>query len=98
MLLNSLPGIRGLNWRLVATANALYGGLSEANTKQPRKDLNGKILLPVPSLGRLPYVEVGYGIENIFKFVRVDFLHRVTYRDSPNATNFGIKVGAQFRL
>ena len=98
LLLNSLPGIRGLNWRLVATANALYGDLSEANTKQPRKDLNGKILLPVPSLGRLPYVEVGYGIENIFKFVRVDFLHRITYRDSPNATNFGIKVGAQFRL
>ncbi|GAC1375374.1 MAG: DUF5686 and carboxypeptidase-like regulatory domain-containing protein [Hymenobacter sp.] len=98
LLLNSLPGIRGLNWRLVATANLLYGSLSAANTKQPRKNMDGAVLPPIPSLGQLPYVEVGYGIENIFKFVRVDFIHRLTYRDSPDATNFGIKVGAQFRL
>jgi hypothetical protein len=50
-------------------------------------------------------VEVGYGFENIFKFIRVDFIHRLTYRNQPNARpdepaprNFGIKVGAQFRL
>lgn len=98
LLLNSLPGIRGLNWRLVATGNLLYGSLSEANTKQPRKTHDGQERPPIPSLGKLPYVEVGYGIENIFKFVRVDFIHRVTYRDSPDATNFGVKVGAQFRL
>ena len=98
LLLNSIPLIRRLNWRLVATANALYGGLSEANTKQPRKLLDGTVQAPIPSLGQLPYVEVGYGIENIFRFVRVDFLHRVTYRNSPDATNFGVKIGAQFRL
>jgi hypothetical protein len=45
-----------------------------------------------------PYIEAGYGIENIFKFVRVDFIHRLTYRDLPNAKNFGVKLGAQFRL
>ena len=98
LLLNSLPLVRGLNWRLVATANVLYGSLSNANTRQPRRGPDGREQLPIPSLGRLPYVEVGYGVENIFKFVRVDFIHRVTYRDSPDATTFGIKVGAQFRL
>jgi hypothetical protein len=53
----------------------------------------------------MPYVEVGYGVENIFKFIRVDFIHRLTYRnasstspDEPAPRNFGIKVGAQFRL
>ena len=41
---------------------------------------------------------MSYGVENIFKFVRVDFLHRVTYRDLPGARNFGVKLTAQFRL
>ena len=43
-------------------------------------------------------MEVGYGIENIFKFLRVDFIHRLTYRNIPGTSDFGIKVGAQFRL
>jgi len=106
LFLNSIPGIRALNWRLVGTANLLYGSLSAANTVQPRRDALGHELAPIPTLDRLPYVEVGYGIENIFKFIRVDFIHRLTYRDQPETTipsttqhsNFGIKVGAQFRL
>ena len=106
LLLNSIPGIRALNWRLVGTANLLYGSLSASNTVQPRRDMQGHELAPIPTLDKQPYVEVGYGIENIFKFIRVDFIHRVTYREQPerdntgSATheNFGIKVGAQFRL
>ena len=106
LLLNSIPGIRGLNWRLVGTANLLYGDLSAANTTQPRRDLNGHPLAPIPTLNKEPYLEAGYGIENIFKFIRVDFIHRLTYREQPTERvpfasehrNFGIKVGAQFRL
>ena len=92
LVLNSIPGIRALNWRFVATGNVLYGKLSDrsrrANSDTP--DLPGPI--------SIPYVEVGYGVENIFKFLRVDFIHRLTYRDTPGTSNFGIKVGAQFRL
>ncbi|WP_081867465.1 DUF5686 and carboxypeptidase-like regulatory domain-containing protein [Hymenobacter sp. IS2118] len=98
LFLNSLPGIRRLNLRFVGTANILYGGLSASNAEQPRTDTNGELLPILRPLGRQPYVEVGYGLENIFKFVRVDFIHRLTYRDSPGARTFGIKVGAQFRL
>jgi hypothetical protein len=102
--LNSIPGIRSFNWRLVATANVLYGRLSTFNQRQPL-DMQGRPQAPLPTLGKLPYVEVGYGVENIFKFIRVDFIHRLTYRnaaptapDEPAPRNFGIKVGAQFRL
>ena len=99
-IMNTIPGVRALNWRLVATGNILYGGLSERNQRLPN-DRRG----PLPTLGSAPYVEVGYGFENIFKFIRVDFIHRLTYRnavstrlDEPNPRNFGIKLGAQFRL
>ena len=92
LVLNSIPGIRALNWRFVATGNVLYGKLSDrsrrANGNTP--DLPGPI--------SIPYVEVGYGVENIFKFIRVDFIHRLTYRNTPDTNTFGIKVGAQFRL
>ena len=106
LFLNSIPVVRALNLRLVGTANVLYGGLSDGNAHQPRKRISGKALPPFRQFGDLPYVEVGYGIENIFKFVRVDFIHRLTYRDYTEAevlaknkhSNFGIKVGAQFRL
>ena len=62
LFLNSIPGIRGLNWRLVATANLLYGSLSAANTSQPRRDIQGHELAPIPTLDRQPYVEAGYGV------------------------------------
>ena len=92
LLVNSIPGVRALNWRLVATSNVLYGKLSDRS-----RLINGNTTdLPGPI--SVPYVEVGYGIENIFKFIRVDFIHRLTYRDTPDTSNFGIKVGAQFRL
>ncbi|WP_161806964.1 hypothetical protein [Hymenobacter sp. AT01-02] len=49
-------------------------------------------------MGSLPYAEVGYGIENILRVARVDFLHRLTYRNSPGARTFGVKVSFQFKL
>jgi hypothetical protein len=99
LLLNAVPGIRDLDWRLVASANLLYGGLSTTNANLlPPTDRNGIPLTRFQSLGAVPYTEISYGVENIFKFVRVDFLHRVTYRDLPGARNFGVKLTAQFRL
>ena len=100
LLLNAIPVIRQLNWRLVGTANILYGELSER-----ARYANGN----VPELGSIhePYIEAGYGVENIFKFLRVDFIHRLTYRDQlpfsfynapDRSSNFGVKFSAQFRL
>ncbi|MFT7364066.1 MAG: hypothetical protein ACI9UV_002273 [Algoriphagus sp.] len=57
---------------------------------------------PLKTFGRLdptkPYVELGYGVENIFKFFRVDFFHRMTYLDNPGAKPFSVKVSAQIIL
>ncbi|SNR51452.1 DUF5686 and carboxypeptidase-like regulatory domain-containing protein [Hymenobacter mucosus] len=99
-LLNSIPAIKQLNWRLVATGNVLWGGVSEANRRiNPAQDpITGGPLPSFQSLGSLPYAEVGYGIENILRVARVDFLHRLTYRNSPGARTFGVKVSFQFKL
>jgi len=98
-LTNSVPALKKLDWRLLVTGNLLYGGVSQANRAiTPVVDIDGMPLPTFQALGRAPYAEIGYGVENIFKVVRVDFLHRLTYRDSPGARNFGVKFSFQFKL
>lgn len=93
-LLNRIPLMRKLKWRLVGTSNIIYGGMQEKNrqliadgSSQPGFLSKGK-----------PYVELGYGVENIFQIFRVDFIHRLSYLNNPDVRNFGILFSAQFAL
>ena len=85
---------------MVATGNILYGHLSDENLKLlPAEDMHGRQLESFNQFTKgTPYAEVGYGFENIFKFIRVQAFHRLTYRNVPNSNNFGIKVAAQFSI
>ncbi|SMD45015.1 CarboxypepD_reg-like domain-containing protein [Aquiflexum balticum DSM 16537] len=98
--LNQIPLIKKLKWRAVANANVLWGSVSDKNLSNS-SDLDGSGN-PIPAFGRLdastPYIELGYGIENIFKFFRVDAFHRITYLDNPGANSFGVKISAQIIL
>jgi hypothetical protein len=100
LLLNKIPLVRTLNWRLLGTANILYGSLRQENIDIISEyDPEGN---PIPGFNYLdpkrPYIELGYGIENILKFIRVDGVHRLTYRDNPNAQKFTFKISFQFKL
>lgn len=100
-LLNRIPLLRKLKWRMVGTANVLYGGMSDMNRKlvvDAPDDPDGAYRPGYMQRG-LPYIELGYGVENIFKFLRVDFVHRLSYlKDYPDARRFGVFVSAQFSL
>jgi hypothetical protein len=98
LFFDRIPLVKKLKLRFLVTGNALVGSLRQANVDIIPAEYQG---MPVPrpnALGRIPYLEVGYGIENIFRFIRVDFLHRLTYRNNPEATNFGVRVTAHFSL
>ncbi|QHW00888.1 DUF5686 and carboxypeptidase-like regulatory domain-containing protein [Spirosoma endbachense] len=91
LLFNRLPLLRRLKWRELVTAKVLVGSVSSANLAMiPSTDAQGRTVEGFSSLTRTPYVEVGYGIDNIFKVLRVDAIHRLTYRD--NLTRTGIPV------
>jgi hypothetical protein len=93
-LFSRIPFLRKMNLREVIGAKAVWGTISDKN-----------IAMNTPSLSSLPfsslssnviapediYVEYSAGIGNIFKVFRLDFIWRGTYRDVPNANNFGIK-------
>jgi hypothetical protein len=101
LFLNRLPLLRKLKWRLVGSANILYGGLSDMNRKLIAIDPADETrYLKVDGLKEgLPYMELGYGVENIFKFLRVDFVHRLSYlKGYPEARRFGVFFSAQFSL
>jgi hypothetical protein len=99
LITNSIPLIRALNLRTVAVADILEGGLSTTNNEAFRR---GRTIVD-RSLGSVPYVEVGYGVENILKILRVDFLYRMTHLDHLNGRGelpdrFAPRVTLQFRL
>lgn len=98
-LLNRIPLMRKLKWRLVGNANMVYGGVRSENREViATTNLAGDPVLGFQSFGNKPFVELGYGVENIFKVMRVDFFHRLTYLDRPDANKFAVKFSFQFIL
>lgn len=96
-LLNRIPVNKRLKWRFFFTAKGVWGGISDENLKLlPKTDEMGMPVTQIYALNREPYVEVGYGIENIFSFGRIDFIHRLTHLDNPNVSRFGVKLSMQF--
>jgi len=87
--LDKIPLLRKLKWREVASLRAVYGGLSESNRK---------LLVSPDEIGSLsakPYVETGFGVENIFKILRFDFMYRLSYLDNPDIAKFGVRGSLQ---
>jgi hypothetical protein len=107
LISNRIPLIKKLDWRFFATSNILYGSISQSNLALvPLYDSNGfplktnKLGEPTPifkSLHDLPYIELGYGVSNILRFVRIDFVHRVTHLGN-GARPFGVKISTKFEL
>ena len=97
--LNKFPLLRKLKWREIAWGKGLIGSLEQKN-----KD----VMLFPEGLGTLaknqdinhlkPYFEAGVGIENIFKFLRVDAVWRLSYLDHPNIAKWGIRFSMQFKF
>lgn len=94
LLFNRFPLIKKLKWRTFTTGKFLIGQLSDKNKQMnPATDV-----LSFSSLGRKPYIELGYGINNIFKVLRVEAIHRLSYIDSPNVKKFGVKFTLELTL
>ncbi len=100
LILNKVPLLRKLKLRSLATANVVYGALSDKNLNIVNYELDddGNAVIPFYTFGRKPYIEVGYGIENILKVIRIDAFHRLTYLDHEGVNKFGVKLSFQFIL
>lgn len=88
-LLNRIPAIRKLKWREVAQFKGAVGHTSLDNKLYNQLPLGSYFISK-------PYMEAGVGVENIFRFIRVDAVWRLFYNDHPNIKPFGILVSMKF--
>lgn len=93
-LFRFIPITRKLKWRQFWNVKTLWGSLSDKNkalnnTTSFFKTLDGKT-----------YMEVGTGIDNVFKILRFDFVWRVLPTPLPakNVSRFGIFGSFQFKF
>jgi len=86
---NKIPGFNKLKLRELLVMRSLFGSFSNKNAS---------VLTPLPELSSpfpIPYIEAGFGIENIGYLLRIDFLWRLTYRDKKGVPTWGVKLAIQ---
>ncbi|MDL2265343.1 DUF5686 and carboxypeptidase regulatory-like domain-containing protein [Parabacteroides sp. OttesenSCG-928-G21] len=90
-LLNRMPLLKKLQWREVFAFRGLYGNLTDKNNPA----INGDGLFAFPEgsflMGKDPYMEASVGLENIFKFIRLDYVWRLSYLDNPGIQKGGLR-------
>jgi hypothetical protein len=95
-IFNRLPLIKELQLREVLSFRGWYGSLSDKNNPA----VNGVGLYRFPSethlMDKQPYMELGVGVENILKLIRLDYIWRLSYRDHKEAPNGGIRMRIKF--
>ncbi len=93
-LFNLIPGVRRLGLREVVGFSGIYGHRNSKN--------GGDRFLVLPSDATTtdmtkPYMEVSVGIDNILRFIRLDYVWRLNYLDVPYAIDRrGLRVAMQF--
>ena len=85
---------RKLKWRQFWTAKALWSSLSADNTALNNSTGSFK------TLNNTTYLELGTGIDNIFKIFRLDFIWRVLPQPLPDnkVSRFGVFGSFQFQF
>ncbi len=95
--INRVPLLNRLGWREVVSAKMIEGHLSAQNQQLiPTEIQRLNNITPIKSLNLIPYFEASVGVENIFKFIRIDAIWRMTHLSAGN--NFGIKVSSYFEF
>ena len=96
-ILNRIPLLKRLKMREVLSFRGLWGKLTDKNDPS----LNPELLqFPANALcmkmGKRPYMEVGVGLDNILTFLRVDYVWRINYRDTPGINRSGVRIAMHF--
>ena len=96
---NKIPLFKKLKWREVVWGKAVVGTLRDEN-KEVMPFLEGMYTFNNPDKISLlkPYVEVGAGVENIFRLLRFDVIQRLSYLDNLGISKFGFRISLQMKF
>ncbi|MBP1629320.1 MAG: hypothetical protein H6Q15_213 [Bacteroidetes bacterium] len=91
-IFNRIPFIRELKLREEFNIKMAYGGLRDDNKFM----INGNT---VQTFGKEPYIEAGFGFQNLFGVLGVDYTRRITYaKDLPEHRKWGIRLNLVFQF
>lgn len=91
---NRIPLLKKWRLRNFAATKMAYGHLTHQNQFiLPSANSDGRPLSPVYQYGNVPYAEVAYGFENIFRFISVSSVHRLTYLSNKDIRKWGLNIG-----
>ena len=97
-LFNRIPLLNHLKWRESIGFKCLWGDLTDKNN--PALNPGSHLLMQFPEGSTImdpkrPYMEVSFGIHNIFKLFNVEYVRRLNYLDLPTAHKHGVRLMMQ---
>ncbi len=97
--LNKIPLLKKLKWREVLWGKGVVGTTRNEN-KEIMPFMEGLNTFDNQSnFSTLkPYVEVGVGVENIFRLLRFDVIQRLSYLENADISKFGFRVSLQMKF
>lgn len=96
-IFNYIPLFKELKLREVFSFRGLWGKLSDKNNPELNKNLfKFPMLSNTREMASEPYMEIGVGLDNLFKILRVDYVWRLTYRDTPGCDKTGLRIALHF--
>ncbi len=93
LLFNHIPFLNALHFREVVSFRGMYGTINDANFHPETSGLFAfNDSWNVKRMTNMPYMEVSVGIDNILTILRIEYVFRVTYRDTPGANLGGVRI------
>ena len=92
-----VPFLKRVKWRSLVTFKGVLGDMSETNKiANGYYDSTANFHFTIPD--RIPYMEAGVGIDNIFHLIRIDGVWRLNYLKNPGVPKFGIKASLELKF
>ena len=102
LIFNRTPLIKNLKLREVLYCRGVWGSLSDVNN--PSIDTSGELFSyptdrskATGTVMKEPFVELGAGVENIFKLMSINWFKRMTYKNSPDVDQWGIRIAVHLQ-
>lgn len=96
-IFNYIPYLKKLKLREVFAFRGVWGHLSDKNNPRHNRWLPQFPIEANPvKMTSTPYMEISAGIDNIFRVLRVDYLWRLSYRNTPGVDKSGLRIALHF--
>lgn len=96
-IFNYIPYLKKLKLREVFAFRGVWGHLSDKNDPRHNRWLPQFPIEANPAkMTSTPYMEISAGIDNIFRVLRVDYVWRLSYRNTPGVDKSGLRIALHF--